>query len=124
MPRRATQVPVKAKRRSGTRSGRPGAMSERQLSRAVVELATRLGWMVHTLSDSRSLRSHHPGWPDLFMVRGVRALAVELKAERGRMREGQQGWLDALRGADIEVCVWRPADWHSGEVECVLRFGG
>ena len=96
-------------------------MTERALSKAVVELATRLGWRVHTLSDSRSLRSHHPGFPDLFMVRGEIALAVELKADKGRMRPGQQEWLDALEGVGMLVYVWRPKDWQDGTVERKLR---
>ena len=118
MPRRATRAPVK-----GERLPEAPQMSERALSRSIVALATRLGWRVHTLSDSRSLRSHHPGFPDLFMVRRGRILAVELKAERGRMREGQQEWLDDLRAAGVWTHVWRPEDWRSGHVETWLRDG-
>ena len=97
-------------------------MTERQLSKAIVELATRLGWRVHTLSDSRSLRSHHPGFPDLFMVHKGRALAAELKSEKGRMRPGQQEWIDMLCAAGVPAYVWRPAHWRSGRVEEVLRY--
>ena len=96
-------------------------MTERQLSKAVVELATRLGWMVHTLSDSRSLRSHHPGFPDLVCLRGPRMLVAELKSGKGRIRPGQQEWLEAFREAGAEAHLWRPGDWSDGTIEGVLR---
>ena len=96
-------------------------MTERQLSKAVVELATRIGWRVHTLSDSRSLRSHHPGFPDLFMVRGPRMVAAELKSATGRFRAGQHEWLVALETAGAEVYLWRPKDWCDGSIERCLR---
>ena len=99
-------------------------MTERQLSHSIVQLATRLGWRVHTLADSRSLRCHHPGFPDLILAKGTRLLAVELKAEKGRMRPGQQGWLDALALTGAEAYLWRPCHWLDGTVEAVLRPPG
>ena len=131
MARRATQVPVKAKRRPGTRTRRSGAMSEAQLSRAVVELATRLGWRVHTLSDSRSLRSHHPGFPDLVLVPGYgcavwsRLLFVELKVKGRRLTDAQGEWLDLLDQvcAEVDAYVWREKEWRDGTVERILRTG-
>lgn len=96
-------------------------MTERQLEAAIVKLATLMGWMVYTVADSRSQRSHHPGYPDLTMVRGDRLVVAELKSEKGRLRPGQQEWLDAFCAAGAEAYLWKPADWRSGRVECVLR---
>ena len=100
-------------------------MSERALSRAIVQLATALNWRVHTLSDSRSLRSHHPGFPDLVCVRDGRMLAVELKVAGRKPTDAQVAWLHALERVEgVEVYLWRPADWRDGTVEAVLRGVG
>ena len=101
-------------------------MTERQLSKAVVELAERLGWRVFTISHTKAagLRSHTGlGYPDLTMVRRGRLMFVELKAEKGRMRPGQEEWLQDLRAAGAWTHVWRPEDWRSGHVETWLRDG-
>lgn len=59
------------------------------------------------------------GWPDLFCVRGDRAVAIELKAEKGRVRPNQKEWLDALQAAGVEAHVFRPRDWD--QLQEVLR---
>ena len=82
--------------------------TERQFHEAVVDLATVLGWRAyHTHNSRRSA----PGWPDLCLVRGDRALFRELKAEKGRVTPAQAEWLAALSGAGLDAGVWRPSDW-------------
>lgn len=97
-------------------------MTERQLEMAIVRMAETFGWKVHTIADSRSLRSHTGvGYPDLTMVRGNRIVAAELKAAKGRVRKGQEEWLTDFREAGAEAYLWRPEHWTNGEVEKVLR---
>ena len=52
------------------------------------------------------------GWPDVFAVRGPRAIAIELKTAGGRVTAEQTGWLERLRAAGIEAHLIRPPkDW-------------
>ena len=99
-------------------------MTERQLSKAVVALAELYGWRVYVIQNTRaaSLRSHTGvGWPDLFMVRGKRALAVELKVKGRKPTQAQLGWLQALRRTGVDAFLWTEHDWHDGMVEDMLR---
>ena len=83
--------------------------------RQVIDLARWLGWRCwHNTIAYRS----GAGWPDLFMVRGNRAVAAELKTMKGTVSPAQQGWLDALTLTGIETHVFRPSDWP--EVERIL----
>jgi hypothetical protein len=59
------------------------------------------------------------GWPDVFAVRGDRALAAELKAPGGRLSPAQRLWLDALADAGVEAYAWSPNDWDA--IEAVIR---
>lgn len=102
------------------------AMSERELSDHVVAWARWRRWLVYRTHDSR----HSPaGFPDLTLVRlgsqVGRLVFVELKSERGRVRAAQAEWiehLDCVPG--VEVYLWTPASWLSGEVERVLASEG
>ena len=90
---------------------------------AVVELATRLRWLVYHTYDSRRSAK---GFPDLVMVRDGRLLFVELKSEKGRLTPEQREWMDVLgdvwaNNRTVETYVWRPADWHKGWIEERLR---
>jgi hypothetical protein len=94
-------------------------MTERDLQRCVMNLAKLLQWKTyHTWLSARSA----PGFPDIIAVRGERLLAIELKSATGKVSEAQEQWLFALGGVPgVSVYVWRPDDWHSGEIERVLR---
>lgn len=103
-------------------------MTESQLQDAVVRCARTLGWLVHHDRPGMDRRGHwrtaiqgHPGFPDLVLVRPPRVLFVELKSERGEISSWQEQWLDAFVACPgVEVYVWRPRDWVSGEIERVL----
>ena len=103
-------------------------ISERDLLDAVVECACALGWLVHHDRPGMDRRGRwrtaiqgHPGFPDLVLVRPPRVLLVELKAERGDLTEWQNEWVVALAACPgVEVYVWWPNDWMSGEIERVL----
>ena len=43
--------------------------------------------------------------------RGPRCLAVELKAEKGKLTEEQILWLDAFAEAGVHTEVWHPSMW-------------
>lgn len=111
------------------------AMTEEQLSEAVVEYAEREGWLVFFIPDwiwrlvfasmKRRRRGDRrwakPGYPDLTMVKDGRLVIVELKSEKGEAREVQQRWLDELaRVPGIEVYLWKPSHWLSGVVDRIL----
>lgn len=57
------------------------------------------------------------GWPDIVAwrpetpSRGGRVMAVELKAQRGRLTDDQARVLGELAASGMEVHVWRPSNW-------------
>ena len=66
---------------------------------------TRSGrWATHIQGDG-------VGWPDVYAVRGHRAVALELKSEKGKPTEAQLDWLAALGHAGVEAHVVRPSQW-------------
>ena len=88
------------------------AQKEHFFQGQVVMAARLCGWkrIYHPWTSIHSAS----GWPDLFMVRGKRAIAAELKTEKGRVSPLQQGWIDDLgQVPGIEAFVWRPADWET-----------
>ena len=101
-------------------------MTERDFTGAVLEACRLFGWRTLHVRPARSdrgwrtpLQGDGQGWPDVFAVRGSRAIAAELKSERGRLGPGQREWLAALELAGVEIYTWRPSSWP--EVERVLR---
>ena len=102
-------------------------MTERQLSKAVVQLAEMLGWRCYVIQNTRAagLRSHTgPGWPDVFAVKGGRALAVELKVRGRKPTQAQLDWLRELGMVPgVESYLWTEMSWQDGTVESVLRGG-
>lgn len=95
-------------------------MTEEQLQRSVLSCAGFLGWRCYHTHDSRRSQA---GFPDLVLVhvQQRRVVYAELKREKGRVRGEQQAWLDDLAAVDAEVYLWRPADWHHGRIEEILR---
>jgi len=92
----------------GRRPAAPAAESEEGWLTAVLECARWCGWLAYHTRDSR--RST-PGFPDLMLVRPPRAIAAELKTDRGLLTREQGDWLAGLAGCGLEVYVWRPVDW-------------
>ncbi len=82
-------------------------LSEEDLQQRITDRANALGWLVYHTHDSRRSTS---GFPDLVMSRSGRLLFVEVKTEKGKVSEAQQGWLDNLsQDLNREVYVWRPS---------------
>ncbi len=82
--------------------------SEAQFQAKVVETAQWFGWRWYHTHDSRRSPA---GFPDLLLLRRDRALALELKSERGRVTSAQVSWIAALNAAGIEARIVRPGDW-------------
>lgn len=87
----------------------PARIRESAFRDAVVQYARLWGWKVNFVWRS----DHSPkGWPDLFMVRGERAVAAELKVGRNKPTQEQWDWLKALAVAGVETHVWYPESWE------------
>lgn len=106
-------------------------MTEAELQSVVIELAQLKGWLVHHDRPARTAKGWRtpiqgtPGFPDLVLARNGRVIFAELKSERGAMRGDQLRWMRELavedvRGADVELEVWRPEDWRNGTIEEAL----
>lgn len=101
-------------------------MTEREFQDALVQFAQLVGWRVAHFRNARTGSGAHMtpvaydgrGFPDLVLVR-ERVVFVEVKSERGRLRDDQVVWIDDLAAAGVEAYVWRPSDW--GAAERVLR---
>lgn len=88
------------------------SMSESQWTAHAIALLQAQGWTVAHFRPAMTKRGRWvtpvqgdgAGFPDLLCVRSqvgsaepsARLLAIELKAERGRMTDGQRLWLDLL----------------------------
>lgn len=82
--------------------------TEAQWLRQVRDLALMFGWKLY---HARYSLGADPGWPDIFAVRGTRAVAAELKGPRGKYTEAQAEWLVALKAVEgIDTYLWRPED--------------
>lgn len=93
-------------------------MLESDLMWQVRKLAKECGWLGYHTHDSRKSAA---GFPDLVLVRRERMLFVELKKETEKPRKEQVVWLDALRRVpSVEVYIWKPSDWISGEIKKLL----
>ncbi len=98
-------------------------MSEREWQDRIIYELIMHGWRWYHMGDSRTV-SRGPkglpvtrfgsatgkGYPDLFAVRRNRAIAIEVKSQKGRVSREQRDWLADLAATGIETYVWRPAD--------------
>lgn len=105
-------------------------LTEAKFQKQVVEYARLLGWRVAAVNRVCVRRPNGSayyatpfgadgvGWPDLFLVRGKRAIAAELKVGKNTLSDEQVAWGLALFDAGIRCYVWRPDSWP--EIEEVL----
>lgn len=102
-------------------------ISEKTFTRLVIGFARGRGWRVAHFRTSQSqsgkwitaVQGDGAGFPDLIMVRGSVALAVELKVKKNEPSVAQAAWLEAFRAAGIDSRIWKPKDWP--EIQEVLR---
>jgi len=94
-------------------------MSEAEFKNVVISIARRYGWLVHhdlPAQNSRGRWATHgqgdAGFPDLLMVHPIsgKILAVELKAEKGKLSPLQKRWLMAFDVSATFNSVWKPSD--------------
>jgi hypothetical protein len=106
------------------------AVTESDLQAAVIDLAQLRGWLVHHDRPGATAGGRwatqiqgDAGFPDDLLVRGPRLLVVETKTEKGHLTPTQIRWLTAFEAVErasngaVEVHLWRPSDWSSGEIE-------
>lgn len=104
-------------------------MTEAQLQTAVIQLARFMGWRVAHFRPAQMqsgrwatpVQGDGRGFPDLVLARQGDVVFAELKSARGVLRPEQHDWIAELRGAQVRVFVWTPADWHAGLIEAELR---
>ena len=95
--------------------------------RAVLELASALGWHAFHPRPARTAHgwttalSGDAGYVDLTLAKaGHPLILAELKTARGRISPAQQAWLDVLSQTEGHLIqVWRPAYWDA--IEALLR---
>lgn len=92
-------------------------IKEHDFSVAVREFAESNGWLVEyryrsatKLANGQWRGTGPKGFPDMFMARGERAVAIELKAESGRTTPEQRKWLSVLAETPVEQYLWKPRD--------------
>jgi hypothetical protein len=94
-------------------------MTEAEFKNVVISIAKRYGWLIHhdlPAQNSRGKWATHiqgdAGFPDLLMVHPVsgKILAVELKAEKGKLSPLQKRWLMAFDVSATFNSVWKPSD--------------
>lgn len=108
-------------------------MTERELQRAVINLAKQLGWTVAHFGNTVKIVRRGPtdyrtipdpdaqGFPDLVLVRKGKLLFAELKSKRGKLTPSQDIWLGELERTGARTYLWRPEDWEAGAIEEALR---
>ena len=119
---------------TATRKALDEAVTEAELQACVVELAQRRGWLCHHCRPGANASGRvatqiqgDAGFPDLVLVRSdpiPELLIIELKREEAEPSKEQTRWLrrfEAIAYAacdgTVEVAVWRPSNWSSGEIE-------
>ena len=86
-------------------------MSERELGQTIREMAEAFGWLYQVLDTRNYAKRTSRGFPDQFLTRPGRALALELKTEQGIVTPDQELWvaiLDSIPG--VTSAVIRPHD--------------
>jgi hypothetical protein len=95
-------------------------ISEAQFQQQIVDLARLRGHRVAHFRPARTasgswrtpVAADGKGFPDLVIAGRGQLLAVEVKAQHGRVSAEQQGWIDELRKVELTgAMVARPSDW-------------
>ena len=106
-------------------------ITEQDFMGQVIELAHIFHWLcvhfrsVHIQRSNGSTYYQTPvqadgeGFPDLILLRDKTILAVELKSEKGKVRQTQKEWLEKLARAGIPTYIWRPSDFD--DIVKILR---
>lgn len=102
-------------------------MSEHTLQNRVVARAKSRGWVVKHVGKGMTgvdgiWVSTAKGFPDLFLLHEGqrRALAIELKREKGEFEPGQLEYLQLLNVCGVPAVVIYPHDLRNGNVNAIL----
>jgi hypothetical protein len=107
------------------------AVKESELEENIHDAASKFGWRYVHFRPARSNRGWvtpfegDGGFPDDVLVRDARLIIAESKRHGpgNEPRPDQVLWLDALARTDVEVYLFTPADWASGEIVEILTIG-
>jgi hypothetical protein len=107
------------------------SMSHEELQNCVIQLAHSLGWKVAGFRKAQRkdgswmtpVLADGKGWFDLFLANEEqrRVIAIEVKDAKDTVKPEQEAWHTLLALCGIETYVVRPEDWHSGEVDRILK---
>lgn len=96
--------------------------SESGFQDTVIQMAHRFGWRAAHFRPARTakgwrtpVQADGKGWPDLVLVRGEKALFIELKMPGKSLTAEQQQWQADLRKAGLSALIWTPDDWETIE---------
>ena len=106
-------------------------LSEKELQKKIIGHAKLLGWRVGYFPRIQDVHgtwrtpvgADGKGFPDLLLLRD-RPLAMEVKADGGRVSPEQDEWIAAFTLAGVEACVVSRSMWESGEIDAILRRRG
>jgi hypothetical protein len=86
---------------------------EKDLQRAVIDLAHLMGWRVAHFRPAQTARGWRTaveadgkGFPDLVLTRGGRVMFRELKCNGGKASPEQEQWLRDLTAGGQDAGVW------------------
>jgi hypothetical protein len=99
--------------RRGTRFSYAARMPEEELQQLVSDLCKLLGLTHFHVTHSCGMTA---GWRDSVII-GTRIIYRELKAEAGRLTPEQRAIGELLKATGADWKVWRPRDWHTGDIE-------
>lgn len=94
------------------------AMTERQLQQCIIDLCRLFHLLCYHTRDSRGSAA---GFPDLNIVGPRGIIYAELKSAHGKTSIDQRCWEAGIREAGGTYYLWRPEDWHSGDIRQVLE---
>lgn len=102
-------------------------MSEKDLERAIAEMARFLGFMVFHARPAQTNKGWRTpvaydgkGFPDLTLVGNERVIFLEIKTEIGKVSPDQSRWSEQIIQSGAEYFLLRPSDWTSGLVDKIL----
>jgi hypothetical protein len=93
-------------------------MTESQLQLSILDLARRHRLLAFHVRDSR--KSLGVGFPDLVLCGVGGVLFRELKNDVLQPTPEQMCWLGTLDAGGADAALWRPSNWHSGEIADAL----
>jgi hypothetical protein len=96
-------------------------MTEAELLREVLRLASEYGVLAHHCGDSR-LCQGDAGMPDVFLVGSEHVMWAELKSDTGGTTPDQTTFKWRLLSCGQHRALWRPSHLHDGTVDAAMAW--